>query len=257
MSGLSVILGSVQRAVLLVAFGLPLLLTGCDQLFKLTHVDSPPPDAPRPTTHLVQQQTASDPKQWTLAATLPDPPTSGNVLVVIGATDRYNLLSPSGGGVSTWMLAAMSGTHANLEIWYGIPDGSSATVTITCACPMTTLGNMRLSVSEWAGLATSNVVEDGKDAAGTATPGAATLPPLTTLDSPDLLIFGVAVVGTAASDATDAAGRGMWTALDSISVDPVVQRQWYQLVAEPNTYTASAMVNGDWDAAIVAFRASP
>jgi hypothetical protein len=241
----------VQRAVLMVACGLIVLGTGCDRLFSIQHVD---PDAPAPTTDLVQQQTAADPNEWMISATLPALPTNGNLLVVIGATDRYNLASPSGGGVATWTLAALSSTHANVEIWYGVSDGSSATVTINCGCPTTTLGNMRLSVSEWQGLAASNAAEVGSDAAGSSKPGAATIPAITTLDRPDLLIFGVSVVGTIAADA---AGSGTWTALDPITVAPVIQSHWYQLVAEPGSYAASVMVNGDWDAAIAAFRALP
>jgi hypothetical protein len=173
---------------------------------------------------------------------------------MIGATDRSTLIPPTGGGVATWAMAASSFQNADIEIWYGMSDGSSSTVTITCACSSTTLGNMRLSLTEWSGLATGNLFETAGQASGTGNPGTATPGTLTTLDGPDLLVFGVSIYGTLGADVMDV---DTWIPLDAITVGSEAQSQWYQLPAGPGSYTPSVTVNGDWDAAIAAFRTQP
>jgi hypothetical protein len=238
----------------LIWINLVVALAGCDQLFGLDVVTAPPPDAPVPTTSLVQQTARGADDQHSLDVTLDALPTSGNVLVMVGGTERDRILTPVGGGVASWMQAARSLTYQNIEIWYGITDGSSSTVTITCACASTALGQVKMSLGEWDGLITTNLFEVGEALAGTTTgPGVASTDAIVTLAAPDLLIFGVATLGTIGPDVIGTDGR--WTAFDPIAVNEMNQSQWYQVVAGPGTYMPGAMVIGDWDAAVVAFRA--
>ena len=50
---------------------------------------------------------------------------------MIGAAEHGGLASVTGGGVATWTRATRSLNNTNIEIWYGITDGSSAAVTAT------------------------------------------------------------------------------------------------------------------------------
>lgn len=241
----------MRRGVLVAACALSVLASGCDKLFGVTEVAPPLPDAARPTTALVQQQTASSLSALRIDATLPALPENGHMLVVIGATDRSNLATPTGGGVGTWMRATFSVIQSNIEIWYGVTDGSSATVTIACACA--DAGNMRLLVTEWSGIIAKNTVENSAGTSGTVSNPAATLM-LSTLDSRDLLVFGVSLYGSIGSTAT---GDGTWSALDSVSVGSAMQSGWYQLVDQPGSYSATVPVTASWDAVIAAFRTQP
>lgn len=237
----------MQRAVVPIV-AVVFLAAGCDSLLGIQHVDLGT-DAPPPTTMLVQQQIASDADAASVTATLGRRPTSGNVLIAVGASDRFLLATPVGGGVVSWTLATGSNSYANVELWYGVTDGTDAAVTVSCLCGDT--GNMRLWVGEWAGLATDNLLEAAVSMDGSSRPGSATVPALTTVDSDDLLIFAVSVFGSITSEAS---GGGTWTRLDSVPVSPAVQSEWYQLVKARGSYTPTAGVNGDWDALLVAFR---
>src|SRR5215470_10206644 len=109
-------------------------------------------DAPPGAPILVQQVTAHLDHAATLSATLPAAPQAGHVLLMIGANEHDVLTSVTGGG-TTWTMAAGSQVNANEEVWFGITDGTSATVTINCA---TNCGAQPtwMNLSEWSGLAT-------------------------------------------------------------------------------------------------------
>lgn len=228
-----------------------LVLVGCDRLLGITHVDPLPLDGPPPgPILLVQQYASSSPSAASLDVTLPAVPTNGDVLVMIGASDRASLEAPVGGGVTSWSYGAASNSNQNIEIWFGVTDGSSSTVSITCTCTPT-MGNMRLEVTEWSGLDASRPLDTAS--AGPAATGAASPPVITTRDDPELLVLGVTVFGTVDSVPN---GAGPWTSIGLLQVDSTRQSQWYQLVS-PGNYMPAVAVSGPWDAAIVALRTAP
>jgi len=166
--------------------------------------------------------------------------------VMIGGTPYSQLDSVTGGGVATWTQAAASLTNANIEVWVGVTNGSSATVTIACAANTT---SMDISVTEWAGLVTTNLVDAGAATSGTTSPADAG--PITTTHAHDLLLFGAA---DGAPNTWGSPGAG-WTALTPMT-GSITQAQWYRYVTSTGTYepTASETANA-WDAAVVALRA--
>src|SRR5690348_11701447 len=104
-----------------------LLLAGCDKLLSLGDIHVPIDAPPGP----VQQVTNFSVITTTLAASLPQQPVAGNLLVMVGATPANALSSVTGGGAQ-WQRGTLATANINVEIWYGITDGSSATVTIAC-----------------------------------------------------------------------------------------------------------------------------
>lgn len=207
-----------------------------------------PPDAYVPPSPIMRQQVINYANQTaSLSATFSSAPTSGNVLVMIGGTPSAPLTSVSGGGVTTWQLAVSSTIQSNVEIWYGITDGSSATVTIAL-----TNNNSPtwLSVSEWTNL--TGVVDDTSKNDSSMSP--ANAGPVTTTTR-DLLIFGVSqfVPTTIGSPSP-----GVWTALQPIDGAFVKQREWYRIEPTAGSYSASVSVsNNGWDAALAAFEIAP
>ena len=249
---------AVRSGQVRVFVALMFVLTGCDQVFGLARAPGDATgDGPSATAELVQQVTGSSDPATTLEATLPAPPTSGHVLVMVGAAETAVLASVSGGGVTTWKVAARSNRYQNVEIWYGVTDGSSSTVTIKCVTSCTTTqGPMWMSLGEWSGLATTSLFETGNAANGTASaalPGVANAGAITTIDAPDLLIFGVVDHGTISTQVTG----GQWTALEPISLGSVAQSAWYQIVSTTGQFAAETAVTSNWDAAIAAFRIAP
>src|SRR4051812_31191575 len=110
-----------------------------------------PLDASVEVVALVQQVTGYAPNSNApLAATLPSLPAAGHLLVMIGAAEHGGLTSVTGGGVATWTRATRSLSNTNVEVWFGVTDGSSATVTVTF--PAFGLP-MWLAVTEWSGMA--------------------------------------------------------------------------------------------------------
>ncbi len=58
-------------------------------------------------------------------------PAVGDVLIYTGASYDVNLVSVTGGGVTTWMKAVRDGTTDNIELWYGVVASSGQrTITI-------------------------------------------------------------------------------------------------------------------------------
>ena len=203
------------------------------------------PDAYVPPTPVLVQQVANYANQAaSLSATFATAPASGAVLIAIGGTPTAPLTSVTGGGVATWQLAKKSTVESNVEIWYGITDGSSSTVTVTLT------GNNSptwLHVSEWSEL--TGVVDAATALDGSTSPvSAGTL----TTTTRDLLVFGFSqFTPTTIGNLSPAS----WTAMTPIDGNFVKQRQWYRIESVPGMYAPSVTVsNAGWDAALVAFR---
>jgi hypothetical protein len=204
-----------------------------------------PPDAYVPPMPLLRQQAVSYANQAaSLSVTFATAPTSGNVLITIGGTPTAPLTSVTGGGVATWQLAKRSTVQSNVEIWWGITDGSSSVVTVSLT------GNNSptwLHVAEWSEL--TGVVD-----AATALDGGTSPASAGTLTTPtrDLLVFGFSqFTPTTIGNLSP----GSWTAMTPIDGNFVKQREWYRIESTPGTYSPSVTVsNAGWDAALVAFR---
>jgi len=148
------------------------------------------------------------------------------------------------------MFGAGSSAISNIEIWYGVSDGSNANVAIECNC--VDPGDMRLGVSEWSGLVTPNTLDVGADGYGDVSMAPATVGPLTTTHSRDLLVFTVSGFGNIDTGVT---GAGTWTSLARSSAGATTMSIWYQLLSETGTFTPTVNVDTSWDTAIVALRA--
>lgn len=209
-------------------------------------------DAPTPPGMpvVVQQAKASAPNGSPLSVTLPSPPTSGDLLVMVGAANHGGLAGVSGGGVATWTRAAQSLINANIEIWFGVTTGSSSTVAISFPANQLPIW---MAVSEWSGVATSNIIDGARATAGTASPAGAGA--ITTTNPQDLLIFGVA---DSAPNTWGVPSQGAWTAMTSISTPAIAQLAWYQVVSSSGSYGPQVSETAHaWDAAVAAFRVAP
>ena len=236
-----------------------LLLTGCSFRFHASTTDGAvdrdapnvePIDAPAATPAVVQQAIASaDNSDAPVTATLSAKPTAGDLLIMIGGDSGGTLTSVSGGGVATWIRATRSLMNVNIEVWYGITDGSSAAITITY--PMHNDPIWQL-VSEWSGMASTNVLDASASTAGTSSPasaGSAGVAPreLTLFAAADLTpnTFGTPMQGT-------------WTALTPATTSTTVQQVWYAVAATTGTLAPTVSETAhSWDAAIASFRAAP
>ncbi len=206
-----------------------------------------PPDAPV-LPMLVQQITKYADNGATLAVNLTASPIAGNVLIMVGASNHGLLMGVTGGGVATWTRATQSHVNADVEIWFGVTDGSSRGVTL--GMPGNP-GAIWMEVSEWSGLDAANLLDQATAAAGTTSPASAGS---ITTTSRDLVIFGIADLKAS----TLGTPAGTWTAMTGIANLSVTQSEWYQLAAPavaiaPTVTETSHM----WDAAIVALRISP
>lgn len=227
------------------------------QTCELRDIDAsvPPVDAVDATpdaatmAELVQQKASYAAIAPQLSITLPSLPAAGDMLVFVGGCPQNNLESVTGGGITTWTRGAFSRVNANVEIWYGVTDGTSRTV---LAKLMTCIGPFQGAVSEWSGLAVPP--DDGAHAAaGTTSPADPGI--VTTTNARDLLIFGV----------TDNAGStfgmpapGSWTALDNPSGMYITQGAWYQVTSAPGVYEPQVSETAhSWDAALVALKIAP
>lgn len=212
-------------------------------------IDAPTDAAPPPPPPaLVQQITAtSNTTNTPLVATLPAVPSAGDLLVFIGAAEHGGLASVTGGGVATWTRATRSLNNTNIEIWYGISDGSSAAVTATF--PAYTLPIWSL-VTEWSNMASTNLLDMAASTSGATSPASAGS--ITTTFARDLLIFGVADQ----TPNTFGTPQGTWNAFTAVSSNATIQDVWYQIVTSTGTFAPGVTESHhSWDAAIAAFRA--
>lgn len=198
------------------------------------------------TPRLVQETVDSKGAVTTLSVTLPAAPTIGNMLIFVGGSNIAALATITGGSTA-WTRAIKSNINPNIEIWFGVADGSS-TITIDASV----LTGMTTSVSEWSGLPTSGPLDTARAMAGTSSPASTGM--LTTTNANDLLISGVAdYLPTAIGDPTTSG----WTKLNTVSSNSI-QTVWYQTTTAIGTYDATlASASNRWDAAIAAFRISP
>ncbi len=183
-----------------------------------------------------------------LSTTLPSTPTIGNVLVLVGG-GQVSSLQPPTGGTSAWTHAASSTTNPNIEIWFGVADGGSPTITIQADSATA----MAVWVSEWTGLATVNTLDAAIGASGSVSPASAGT--ITTTSAPDLLVFGAAsFLPNAFGPPTD----GAWTALDTRDNDSSSQTVWYRIAPTAGDIAPTVTeTRNSWDAALAAFRIAP
>lgn len=213
-------------------------------------LDAFAPDAAPAGAQLVQQKARDSATATSLSLTLDTPPTSGNMLVMMGAGPSAQLDGVSGGGVATWTRAAFSPVHTNMEIWFGVTDGSSSTVTISLAQSDASLSML---VSEWSGLATTLALDGASANAGATSPASAGS--ITTTHAHDLLLFAVSDY-TPNSFGTPSG----FTALTPLAGNQtgVNQVGWYREVTTTGTYSASVTeTRHEWDAVLVALKIAP
>jgi hypothetical protein len=212
---------------------------------------------------IVQQQIATSATSTvTSLSVTPTTTTVGNVLVMIGANWGCNLLSVSGGGVTTWQRAAYSTSNSNVEIWYGVVDtASSAAVVATlntqaspAGCGSTASGAQWMNFTEWSGLWAA--VDAANAQAGSTS--SASAPSITTTNASDLLLFGATESTSNSFGASPTPGT--WTAMTSPTATWTKQSSWYQNVAASGAYQPAVTDSGStfrWEAAIAAFKACP
>ena len=207
-------------------------------------------DATAAAPAIVQQTTASAPNtNAPLSATLSASPINGDLLVMVGAAEHGGLATVSGGGVATWTRATRSLSNTNIEIWSGVSDGSSATVTITF--PAYTLP-IWMAVSEWSGMASTNVLDCAHSTSGNSSPAAAGAIATT---AHDVLIFAVT---DNTPNAFGAPTQGLWTAMTGVSAPPLVQAAWYREVSTVGSYNPTVTETAhSWESATAAFRVAP
>lgn len=233
------------------------LLAGCQRLLDLAPVHltdaSPAPDAPvvsdasagdGPQSMLIQEVTAASESQ-TLSVSLATKPAATHMLIAIGGAEN-GVKDISGGGAS-WSLAASSIVSPTIQIWYGETDGTSGTVKVDGNG-----GKIWVEVSEWRGLAPMNTFDAGSGSGAIVGVGVGDVNlAVNTQGAPDLLVFGIACYGTIGTP------PGSWTALDGVSSSFVTQDAWFQLQPAAGLQTAGTTYDGDYDAALAAFRTMP
>jgi hypothetical protein len=201
------------------------------------------PDAPTTLPYLAQhagnQAVAID----TLTVTLSAPPKPGRLLVMIGGDPASPLQAVTGGGVPTWAIATRSIVNANVEVWYGITDGSSAKVDIT----LVGSGAVKTAVvTEW-GNANGLVGASSDD--GSTSP--ATTAPIATTTPDTLAVFAVA---NFVPNTFGTPGPNAWIQIP-FATPMHSQSQWYRIVPTPTSVKPEVPITGNtWDAAVVAFR---
>lgn len=197
---------------------------------------------------LVQQATAYAASAPVLSATLPQLPAAGDTLVMIGANPDSSLDSVTGAGTS-WQRAARSTANANVELWYGMTDGSDATVTIALSGAT---ASMSLEVIEWVGLATPGMVDTQVHLAGRTSP--ATAGTLAT-SAPDLVVF---AVGDGGPNTFGIPSPGAWIALDGILEPNHQQAAWFIVAQTPDTFAPTVTETANhWDAVLVGLELAP
>lgn len=200
------------------------------------------------TAMLVQSATSYASPSTSLGVTLPSVPAAGHLLVLIAGNPHAPLTSVTGAG-ATWTLAASSSVYANVEIWLGVTDGSSATLTATdpgSTAPMSML------LTEWSGLAATATLDGAAALDGVtspASPGA-----ITTTNARDLLVF---AISDPFPNTFGAPAPGSWSALPELD-HAVSQAAWYRTVDTAGTFAPEVSETAHtWDAALVGLRIAP
>ena len=176
---------------------------------------------------------------------------AGDLLVMTGASIRGALTSVSGGG-ATWTFATGSTVNTNVEIWYGVTNGTNNDVTITFAGAT---GDMWIVVSEWSGLASTSQLDGAISSSGLTSPADAG--PINTVNATDLIIFAVADIQP---NTFGVPAPGNWNQLMSINASGFqpTQAEWYRFVGATGMFDPRVTeTGGNWDAAIAAFKVAP
>jgi Tfp pilus assembly protein PilX len=212
---------------------------------------------------LRQQTTGAGANPVTL--TLGSLPQANNLLILVGG-NNFGLDFPggvTGGGVTSWSRATIKNNNSDAEIWYGITNGSSATVTLHGAAGAhLPWGNL----SEWSGMNQTQGSVLDVTAIGTGTTATATTTPgITTTNANDLIIFdvGANVSGCVTFCVNWGTGPtpGTWTPMTGVYSNdpgPNEQKSWYSIVSTAGAYNPSQTIGGGggwWDAAMAAFKA--
>lgn len=239
-----------------------LVLTGCSFRLHATAADDAGRDAARDgsagpvvdaapgSPALAQQAIASaNNSNAPVIATLAAKPIAGDLLIMIGGDSGGTLMSVSGGGVATWTRATRSLMNVNIEVWYGLTDGSSAAVTIMYMPHNDPIWEL---VTDWSGMASTNVLDASASTAGTSSPAGAGSAGVTPRE---LTLF-------AAADLTPntfgTPTQGAWTALMPASTSTTVQQVWYVVAATTGTLAPTVSESAhSWDAAIASFHPAP
>lgn len=222
-----------------------LATTACGRFGFGTHTDSDAAGGIAP----VQQVTAASEQasqMTSLSATLPALPRAGSLLVMIGALQSQALTSVTGAGTS-WRLAIYSDMYANVEVWYGITDGTDATVQIGGTVP----SDLWISLAEWRGV--TDVLDAKTAMDGLISP--ATAGTITCGDAGDLVLF------AAADNLPNTFGEptgGTWSPLEPAGSSQHAEQPWYTACAPLETLSPTvAETSGNWGVALVAFRLAP
>jgi len=221
-------------------------LTACGRVHFDTQTasDSAAPAVDAAAPSLVQKNSAAMAAATMLSITLPARPTAGDVLVMIGGYPADLIVATTGGG-ATWTRAVASTANSNVELWYGVSDGTNATVTITG----TMTDDFWMQVSEWRGLVATNTVDQAVAAPGVVSPAA----PGTFMTSAtsDLVLLAVSDVLPNTFGMPIGAA---WQDLGNVSDPSYVQSSWWTIAA-PLTLLSPQVTETyhHWDALLVAF----
>jgi len=214
------------------------------------------PDAPRDATiipdaaagpMLVQEAIGYTAMGSTASATLPAMPVTGHLLVVIGGCTSGGI-TVSGGG-ATWTVATSSLTNSNEEIYFGVTNGTSATVTITLA---NANAPVFLWVGEWSGAQVVNILDKARSTSGSTSPASAGS--IAPTNAKDLVLFAASAY---APNTFGTPSPETWTPLTGISQTAITQREWYLVQSAAMSHAPAVPLDNPgagWDAAIATFR---
>ena len=236
------------------------VLVGCQQLLDLEPVTAKPHDAPAnlvdaipggpdaPSSPFVREVIASGQGGSSLSVAFPSAPMASHVLVVIAGAEN-GVKTVSGGGVASWMRAVSSRVSPTIEIWFGVADGSNAPVMIDSGG-----GAVWVELSEWRGLATTNVLDGSGSGSGEIFPsgGSGTVQlAIDTTAAPDLLLFAIACYGPVGGPG------GTWNQLMGITEGSITQHVWWQLSTVAGTQHARTTYVDDYDVVLTALHTAP
>jgi hypothetical protein len=202
-----------------------------------------------PPFTLERQATMTGSQATAITATLSSTPTAGDLLVMVGASVLSELDTVTGASVD-WTRAVVAVGGDDVEIWYGVADGSDSAITISgCSA-----GPMWMSVSEWAGISTMDPLDTSSGSNGA---GALASPGTTDAGALDLVIVAATCDGMLGigSDQDWSQLQGTQVASDGLTIE---QAEWWTAVRSGTEVSPTISVPSSltWDAAIAAFRST-
>ncbi len=235
-----------------------LLVAGCDRVLGLSVrplIDASTPDtgigsgsdASTRGPKLVEQMTAMDSSTITLSIELPSAAIA-NTFVLIGGAEA-GVLDPVGGGVKTWQLASSSFASPGVNIWFGVIEAPTTSITLTSQNGTTT---MWADLTEWSGLAATSTFDGGQGAGSNSITGTGVATLATTTNAaPDLILLAASYYQTIGNPS------GTWTALQPTTTTGPDQHAWYRIASVAGMQQVDLAYTGPYDAALAALRASP